>query len=265
MLTDDVVEGEPLLYLEVEGPRVSSGVDVIRIAKGLTTQHVLTLEPDGSVRYVPALAGPEHFVEAEGAQLNRIWNAVLFRNQSVKDDVCDEFERILNMHGLREAHLQEFLEAHPELLLGDEFELAVPQVTLSTHDGDLRPDFILRPLAGLSSEAKIIELKLPGQRVLKPRPVKRPALYAAVNEAVAQLRAYGRYFDDAASRQALTGRLGFYVYRPRLTLVVGRSQGLPSDDRRADALASIAPVELVTYDDLAVRYRRLASIRREAR
>jgi cold shock CspA family protein len=253
----DLAEGEPVVFLEVSGPKFPEAVDLIRIRNGPTAQHVLTLEPDGTIRYVPALTGPQQFGRVERGAFGVVWSAVAFRNQSVEPDLCAEFERILNANGLRESHIQEFLEAHPELLLGNEFEMAVPQVSLQSAEGSLRPDFILRPIAGVSYEAKIVELKLPGQPVVKPRPVQRPGFYAAVNDAVAQLRAYGRYFDDEKHRVDLSRQLGFSVYRPRLTLLIGRTQSLPPDERRAQAMASLAPIELLTYDDLILRYRRL--------
>ena len=79
----------------------------------------------------------------------------------------------------------------------------------------MRPDFILKPLAGATYDGQIVELKLPTQRVIKATP-RREGLYAPIYEAVQQLRAYGRYFEEDGRRKRLAESLGWAPHSPQL-------------------------------------------------
>jgi len=172
--------------------------------------------------------------------------------------LCAEFEQLINRPSVEEAALQEFFESNPEFLLTDEFEALYPQVVLpvGSRDSQLIPDFILRPVAGMSHEPEIVELKLPRQPVVKLHRAEHVGVYAPIHEAVDQLRSYARSFEDGVVREEIQRRLGFTAHRPTLALVVGRASGLPGNRLMALAKERVDPVELRTYDDLLLRFRR---------
>ena len=169
----------------------------------------------------------------------------------------EELEELINSDATREAYLQSFFEAHPEFLLGTEYEHLYPHVVLTrTGKDDLIPDFILRPIDGMSHEPAIVDLKLPSQPVIQATP-RREGLYANVNDGISQLRTYHRYFAESANREFVHQRLGFTAYDPRLVLVVGRSLDLDDPVARADIIKRARPVELVTYEDVLRRQKHL--------
>ena len=128
-------------------------------------QHVLLLNDDGSVTFLEATIGPNGVLQANAEDLRAVLLASAIHGSVRQRDLTLEFENVLNMKGLREQDMQEFLEAHSEFLLGDEYDLAIPQIVLPFAEGEsLRPDFLLRPLAGVTWDARIVELKLPGQK-----------------------------------------------------------------------------------------------------
>jgi hypothetical protein len=87
-------------------------------------------------------------------------------------------------------------------------------------------------------------------------------VYANIHEAIAQLRTYARFFDEQENREYVQNVLGFTAYRPRLALIVGKDIKLADERVKADILESIQPIELLTYNDLLERYRRLVGLRR---
>lgn len=220
-------------------------------------QVVLMLNDDSSFSYLPFTSDTPAAVQTSDVNLRAVLVAGGLRVVRVEEDLASEFEALLNREGLREQDIQRFLEAHQEFLLGSEYDLAMPQMVLPLGDRDsLRPDFVLRPIAGVTWDAKIVELKLPGQRLVRRRPVHREGMYAAVHDSVVQLRAYQRYFEEEVNRAEFERRVGFRVYRPKLALVLGRTKDFPPLETLANVVADIAPVDLLSYDDLILRYRR---------
>jgi CspA family cold shock protein len=221
-------------------------------------QTLLMLNDDASFSYASVTTDAPAPVQAMDDGLRAVLVVGGVRMLRVEEDLAAAFEALLSKQDLREQDIQRFLEAHPEFLLGSEYDVAIPQVVLPLGAGDsLRPDFVLRPLAGVTWDAKIVELKLPGQPLLRKRPVHREAVFASVHNAVTQLRSYQRYFDEEANRAAFMRRMGFGVNRPKLALVLGRTEDFPPLERLANVVADIAPVDLLSYDDLIIRYRRL--------
>ena len=72
-----------------------------------------------------------------------------------------------------------------------------------------------------------------------------------------QLRTYGRFFEETENRDFVRKELGFTAYRPRLTLVVGKTISHADDRTRAEVIAALDGIELRTYQDLLNRYKRL--------
>jgi glycine cleavage system H protein len=224
-------------------------------------EHVLYLDEANRIHYLPAVRGEDGRVIVNTKSLESVLTGPLIAYPTLhKLAVIEEFEYLINKSPLKENELQRFFQEHPEFLLGNEYDSLHSQVVLK-QDGtdDLRPDFILKPLAGVSYQPNIVELKLPGDQIIKPTP-RREGLYANVYEALMQLRAYARYFNEETNREYVREVLGFTAYRPRLTLVVGRTVTFADENVKADILEAIQPVELVTYNDLLRKYKRLVGV-----
>jgi len=267
----NLTEGEPVEFEVVQGDKGQQAANVSVVGErtpepeqplGEETspeQHVLLLNEDGSVTYLAATVGPNGMLEASVQDLRALLlGSAIQRARGSRPDLAQEFEDVLNMKGLREQNIQEFLESHPEFLLGDEYDLAIPQVVLPIGDGEsLRPDFLLRPIAGVTWDARVVELKLPGQKLLRQRPLHREGMYTAVHDGVAQLRAYRRYFEEETHRTEFAKDMGFSVSRPRLALVIGRIHDFPPKERFSTVAHDLEPVDIFSYDDLILRYRHL--------
>lgn len=246
----------------VSSRRRSPGPDPAEPDPPPAAEHVLLIDDNGAIRMLPCIHGPTGHIIVDSTQLRSVLaDAALPTSTSTSHRVqlwkaCAEFERLVNSSA-PESALQEFFERHPDFLLGDDYEALYPQVVLpmGVTGSTLRPDFILKPFAGVSYEPAIVELKLPAQPLIKARS-GHTALYAQVHDAVSQLRAYAEAFEQPDIRQRFHDKVGFAPYRPKLALIVGRSQNLPNQRVAAIARESIQPVELQTYDDILVRYRR---------
>ncbi len=221
-------------------------------------EHVLYLDEVNRIHYLPAVRGEDGRVIVTTQSLESVITSPLLTYPKLqKIEAVEEFEYLINKPNLKENELQRFFQEHPEFLLGNEYASIHPQVVLKQDDtDDLRPDFILKPLAGVSYQPSIVELKLPGENIIKPTR-RREGLYANIHEAVMQLRAYARYFQEQKNREYVREILGFTAYRPKLILVVGKTITFGDENITADILQSIEPVELVTYNDLLSKYRKL--------
>ena len=128
-------------------------------------------------------------------------------------------------------------------------------VLASDENDNLIPDFFLEPLD--SSFCDIVELKLPyTEMVRRLRSGKRVRFKAFVNEAIAQLNEYQRFFDNIQNRNHFHASYGLTAYRPRMILVIGRTHHFKSDIERHE-LKTLLPrdLELWTYDDLLSKAR----------
>jgi glycine cleavage system H protein len=224
-------------------------------------EHVLFLDEQNRIRYFPAVRTEEGLVLTESPEVpSFITGGLVNAQRAQRLELADEFEELINDPRVTERALQEFFERNPDFLLGAEYEELHSQVVLRRADeGTLRPDFILRPLAGVSREAQIVDLKLPRDRVVKHVP-NRVHLYDKIHEAVAQLRTYARYFEEHENREHVQRTLGFTSYVPKVTLIVGKTIELDAHGDAARALARAQPVDIVTYTDVLRRYRRLAEL-----
>jgi hypothetical protein len=227
--------------------------------------HLFLLGPDGVFRFVPSAPGPVGNILVESDELASVVTDAALLSASTGAArilrICSQFEQLINDPNADERIFQEFFEEYPDFLLADQYEALYPQVVLpmGTSGATLRPDFILRPFAGMTHEPEIVELKLPRQPIVKLNR-SHVGLYSPIHDAIAQLRSYARVFSDEGNRAVLAEQLGFTVYRPSLALVVGRTANLPSQRLAALAREGIEPVRLHTYDDLLLRYRRRAGL-----
>ena len=213
----------------------------------------------GRTRIFQGIHGADGRVTVNAPEYSQVSvQSLLLPDRQPDADAISELEDLVNSEAAHEADFQRFMERHPQVLLGGDYEALIPHVVLA-RDGDdnLIPDFFLKPVEGMSHEPAIVDLKLPDLALIKPTP-RREGLYAKAMDGVNQLRTYGAYFEDRKNRDLVKSTLGFTAYRPRLILVGGRNTSSVSPEVRARVLADIRPVELRTYEDLLHRMKRQA-------
>lgn len=182
---------------------------------------------------------------------------------STTADEILELEDLINNPRVDESALQKFFERHPHFLrIWDEREV-YSQVYLAREGGPLVPDFVL--LDRELQRATVVDLKLPKARLVVG-PKNRERFSALVAEARAQLLEYRSWFDEARNRELLKLRFGMDIYRPRLGVVIGRSDSFRGEFQRQKLASEASDIELVTYDDI-VRHagRRLAILEQAGR
>jgi cold shock protein len=258
----DLEEGEPVSYKLTKMAKGPAAVEVIRANASPPAPEedlVFLLDENGNFRSLPCIRGPAGHIIIEGKDLASILAdaSVPHRTTPRLRRVCAEFEQLINAPKISESALQEFLEEYPEFLLANQFEALYPQVVLpgESSGATLRPDFILRPIAGVSYEPEIVELKLPHQPVVKLNK-DHVSLYDPITKAVGQLQSYARAFEDDQKREEIAQSLGMAAHRPTLALIVGRSRDLPSSRQTALAKEMVRPIRLQTYDDLLLQFRK---------
>lgn len=255
----NLTEGEHVRLRIQELTRGPGALDVTPIQQIPAEQHVILIDDDG-VSYVPTYAGEPAIVGRDADSGPSFVVQGLIRSVTTAMEAADAFERILNQPSLREQTLQDFLEEWPDFLTGAEYDAAFAQVVLPLDGVEcLRPDFVLRPLATATWQPKIVELKLPSQKIIRDGPKHRQGMYQGVHDAVAQLRAYRRYFEDSENRRSFYERMGFEVTRPRLALIIGRTRDVVHVPGMAPILDDLSPITLMTYDDVLLTYRALVA------
>jgi hypothetical protein len=168
-----------------------------------------------------------------------------------------ELEDLINSPISREQDLQSFFEAYPYFLLGLDYGRLIAQPLLRRKDEpDLIPDFVLLPLDSNTRFPKIVDLKLPTEKVFR-REKNRQGYLSAVHKARDQLLEYQRYFSQTASVQEASMRWGQEIFMPEICVVIGRSASFASSLERQRARISVPDLEVITYDDVLSAGRRL--------
>lgn len=227
-------------------------------------QFALWLNADGCVHIRPFGVGgagrlhPEYLVSGRSYMFrDGLFQPAAAILPGEPDGVVSELESLLNARQASEADFQRFFERHPTLLTGLEYRTAHPQLVLFDDDAPRYvPDFLLEPLSG--DFCDIVELKLPYKTlVTRLKKESRKHFRSFVNEAIAQLVEYRRYFESKPNREAFAKRYGLKVYYPRLILVIGRAHHFQSDVQRQE-LKQLLPDDCAvwTYDDVLARARR---------
>lgn len=169
------------------------------------------------------------------------------------EEQIDKFEWLINNPDVSEHEIQRFLESHTHFLLGVEYKQLHSQLTLVREDRpDLRPDFFLEHLDG--GFCDILDLKLPKKKLVVGNPNRR-TFSAAVMSAIGQLREYRNYFDDAANRKTFNNAYGLMAYKPRVQVVIGRSNDYQDAYERKSLQEEISHLEILTFDDVLNRVR----------
>ena len=147
------------------------------------------------------------------------------------------------------------MELYPELLAGDEYDLIIPQATISRDDADdWKADFVLAPVNQVEF-ARVIDLKLPTMTLLK-RPRSGHAQFSAkLWDGICQLKEYSRAFDRMRVRQNFRDKYKIDIYKPDLHLVAGRCWDLKLLDGTR-ALRKDTEVKIEDWDSLLSRLKR---------
>ncbi len=183
--------------------------------------HVAMSLEDGSWGYADGSRSfPSHLVLLQPGR----WAAIL-----------KELEDLINDPKVTEQALQSFLEQHPELLKGDDYDLVVPQAALSPVDFDTEwyMDFVARPVDA-NAFSKIVELKKPQIPLMKRTRFSQNPFSAQLYDALQQLRRYSRAFTAPNVRDDFRQAHGIDVYRPDLHLIAGRAWDIALADRFRD-------------------------------
>jgi hypothetical protein len=175
----------------------------------------------------------------------------------VASDVLRNFEDLLSSESLQELQIQNFLNQHPELITSfGGYTGAHPHLTLSEEGSDdLIPDYLLELPATRGFD--IVDLKLPSVRLMAGNRYKR--ISHELQKAVAQLRQYRKYFDNAVNRKSFVRKYGLEPFRPEIAVVMGRSSEFTSPVDRREIEEQLNGTRLLTYDDL-IAYGRSRSI-----
>jgi len=164
----------------------------------------------------------------------------------------EEFEDLINSSKAKENDFQKFFEDNSDFILNDDYKQAHPHIVLSKeNEENLIPDFILEPI-DQSSFCDLLELKLPSTEIFVLK--KNRARYsAAVFEAAAQLREYGKYFDSEANLNRFQQNYPHLrVYKPRMFVIIGR-QNNESSMLKREIQSEFPQLFLKTYDELLAR------------
>lgn len=210
------------------------------------------LRPDGSIEVVLQLEDGS-WVYADGSSRlpSKIYVAALGKWAHLLADL----ESLVNDPNTGEQDLQDFFEAHPELMAGDDYDRVIPQAVISRDDEKpWQADFVLAPV-NQTDFAKVVELKLPREMLALPPRSGHVSFSAKVYHAISQLKDYGRAFEEQEVRDRFRARYGVDVYKPDLQLIVGRKWELDwIDDLKA--LRKSAQVSVDTWDSVIDRLRR---------
>jgi hypothetical protein len=160
-----------------------------------------------------------------------------------KLQVLNEYRELFDSNPEREETLQQYLNAHPELLCPTHIR-CIPKVPL----GDKVTDFVFQNARG---EYLLVELEKPTHRLfLSGKRECDPS--AELNHARSQIGDWKRHLEDNLS--TVQRELGFpgISSNPRSLIVVGRSASLNENQKRKlAAMANETPTTtILTYDDV---------------
>lgn len=253
----DRLGGNPFLVRTAISAALGSG-SVLNALKALDERSNLALVAGGekfSVR--PATELPMESVQSKDG---KIWTAtphLYLPNGPAKGRAqIRRFEDLINQPNVRESDIQAFFEEHSQFLRGRDYSRVVAHPVLERlhPQGDLIPDFFLQASHG--DFADVLDLKLPAAPLIVGTK-DRLRFSKAVHDAIAQVREYRDYFEDAANRKRVQDRYGLTSYRPTVAIVIGTSDlTLPAEKRKQIFEDVPSHTRVLTYDQLLAKMRR---------
>lgn len=171
---------------------------------------------------------------------------------AVAQIAIDMFESLLNAPRTTERDFQQFLELHPEFLLGDEHDSywAEPILKSPANGRQVRPDFILQPRVLRSSTWRwtLVDLKKPNVPLITHTRFHTD-LSHHVYRVATQLKDYAEFFADPRNKELIQRRFGGVVPMPKLVAVIGRLP-VTHKDEYAALRSRLTGVTITTYDEL---------------
>lgn len=201
---------------------------------------LVSLSPDGQYKFLD-----------EKDYVHDLIHALPLEAADLRDSI-EELEALVNSPKAKEKDFQDFFNRHRDFILNDEYKDAHPHIGLTSDDGQaLVPDFILEPIdqGGLCD---LLELKLPSAKVFNLKK-NRMRYSAAVAEAAAQLRLYGRYFEEEKNRNDLFERYRLRAYKPKMFVIIGRRSHAVDAFEERSMQTDLPNLYLRTYDDIINR------------
>lgn len=222
---------------------------------------MLVRDPDGRIAVTRVMRMPETRLAASTAgEFTAVPLVTLGRRGRAWASEISELEMLINDPAVKEQDLQAFFEANPHFLTGADYDRVVPHPVLTRDDGGpLIPDFMMEVSGGA---ADVLDLKLPTAPLITGSSDRR-RFGRAVQDALAQVREYGAYFDVPAHRARVAERYGLQAYRPQLTVVIGR-RSTADDPLQMRRLWTDVPSRsrVMTYDELLDRVKRMDRVTR---
>jgi DNA-directed RNA polymerase omega subunit len=200
---------------------------------------LVALSPDGQYTFLDESNGLHNFIHVSAFEVSALHEAI------------EELESLVNNPKSKEHDFQNFFARNKDFILNDEYKDAHPHVVLTSDKGKpLIPDFVLEPVIGELCD--LLELKLPSTQIFNLKK-NRMRYSAAVAEAAAQLRLYGRYFEEEKNRKDILERYGLRAYKPKMLVIIGRryTEIDPLDERSMQT--DLPNLHLRTYDDIISR------------
>lgn len=200
---------------------------------------LVSLTPDGHYKYLDDIHNLHDFIYVTSPEASAL------------EDAVDELESLVNNQNSKEKDFQDFFSRNKDFILNDEYKNAHPHVVLTRDRGDsLIPDFVLEPI-DQSSLCDLLELKLPSAQIFNLKK-NRMRYSAAVAEACAQLREYGRFFEEERNRKFVLENYGLRAYKPKMFVIIGRRGNVDAMEVR-NMETDYSNLYLRTYDDIINR------------
>lgn len=206
--------------------------------EGLMEYLASYIYPEVDNQSIRALIVSYHrFVNAETARIAR---------RDIK-----EFRKLIEQNDIPEPQIQCFLEEHENILkLAFCCQKLHSHIVLEREEAeDLIPDFILEYA---QKNCDILDIKLPDKKLIVGR-VNRERFSYHVNEAIAQVDNYRRFFQDGTQREAVKREYGIHVYEPNTYVIVGRDENIEKDLKREIEGRYRRDINVLTFDDVLRR------------
>ena len=142
---------------------------------------------------------------------------------------------------------------------GDEYDLIIPQARIVREDRDginkeWKADFVLHPF-DQTNFCKVLELKLPEVRLVRPEKGGHPQFYITLLNAIRQLQDYARAFHSTVTRDRFKDQYKIDVYEPDMQLIVGRKWDIDHINKMLET-QRINMVSIDDWDTAIARMRR---------
>lgn len=166
-----------------------------------------------------------------------------------------QLQDLINKPDLKEQELQDFFEENPEFVCEDKYETLIPQaIVQSPIDTSWKIDIALVPKDQIDF-AKLIELKLPKERIFTKSNSNHLSFSSKLLKAINQLKDYAEAFENSNVREKFKNKYKTEIFRPNMQLIYGRR---PSNAQinQFKILQKRENIEITDWDTLVERFKR---------